>query len=47
MLRKAFELAERDTGLTIRDLARELCWELARVRELLGMTETRPLLRLV
>ncbi|QKZ23271.1 helix-turn-helix domain-containing protein [Streptomyces chartreusis] len=47
MLRKAFELAEQDTGLTIRELAAELAWKPARVRELLGMPDSRPVLRLV
>ncbi|WP_327375432.1 XRE family transcriptional regulator [Streptomyces sp. NBC_01216] len=47
MLRKAFELAEQDTGLTIRALAAELAWKPARVRELLGMPDSRPVLRLV
>ncbi|MEE1763559.1 helix-turn-helix domain-containing protein [Streptomyces sp. SP18BB07] len=47
MLRSAFELADQDTGLTIRDLARELAWKPARVRELLGLPDTRPVLRLV
>ncbi|MEU4100251.1 XRE family transcriptional regulator [Streptomyces tanashiensis] len=47
MLRKAFELAEHDTGLTIRALAAELAWKPARVRELLGMPDSRPVLRLV
>ncbi|MFH8472411.1 helix-turn-helix domain-containing protein [Streptomyces sp. NPDC018000] len=47
MLSKAFELAEQDTGLTIRVLAAELAWKPARVRELLGMPDSRPVLRLV
>lgn len=47
MLRQAFELAERDQSLTIRELARELAWKPARVRELLGMPDSRPVLRLV
>jgi Zn-dependent peptidase ImmA (M78 family)/transcriptional regulator with XRE-family HTH domain len=47
LLRRAFELAEQDTGLTIRDLARELAWKPSRVRQLLGMPDTRPILRLV
>ncbi|MEU4095271.1 XRE family transcriptional regulator [Streptomyces sp. NPDC026673] len=47
MLRKAFELAERDQGLRIVDLARELAWKPARVRELLGMPDARPVLRLI
>lgn len=47
MLRKAFELAEQDTGLTIRELAAELAWKPARVRELLGMPDSRPVLSLV
>jgi Zn-dependent peptidase ImmA (M78 family)/transcriptional regulator with XRE-family HTH domain len=47
MLRKAFELAEQDTQLTIRELAAELAWKPARVRELLGMPDSHPVLRLV
>lgn len=47
MLRQAFELAEQDQGLTIRELARELAWKPARIRELLGMPDSRPVLRLV
>lgn len=47
MLRQAFELAEHDQGLTVRDLARELAWKPARVRELLGMPDGRPVLRLL
>jgi Zn-dependent peptidase ImmA (M78 family)/transcriptional regulator with XRE-family HTH domain len=47
MLRQAFELAERDQNLTIRELARELAWKPARVRELLGVPDSRPVLRLV
>lgn len=47
MLRKAFELAEQDAGLTIRELAVELAWRPARVRELLVMPDSRPVLRLV
>ncbi|MET7304934.1 XRE family transcriptional regulator [Embleya sp. NPDC005575] len=47
MLRQAFELAERETDLTIRALARELAWKVPHVRELLGMPDNRPVLRLV
>lgn len=47
MLQSAFALAEQDTGLTIRELARELAWKAERVRELLGMPDSRPILRLV
>ncbi|MFG2091659.1 helix-turn-helix domain-containing protein [Spirillospora sp. NPDC048824] len=47
MLRQAYELAEQETGLTIRKLAHELCWHPNHVRELLGMPDTRPTLRLV
>ncbi|MEU3881778.1 helix-turn-helix domain-containing protein [Streptomyces californicus] len=47
MLRQAFELAERDQGLTVHDLAGELAWSPARVRELLGVHDQRPVLRLV
>ncbi|MFJ8010804.1 hypothetical protein [Streptomyces fagopyri] len=47
MLCKAFELTQQDTGLTIREVAAELAWKPARVRELLGMPDSRPVLRLV
>jgi len=47
MLRQAFELAEWETDLTMRGLARELAWKVPHVRELLGMPDTRPVLRLV
>lgn len=47
MLCKAFELAEQDTGLTVRELAAELAWKPTRVRELLAMPDSRPVLRLV
>lgn len=47
MLRQAYELAEKDTGLSVSELARELAWKPARVRELLGMPDSRPILRLV
>ncbi|MFE0351476.1 hypothetical protein [Streptomyces griseoluteus] len=47
MLRQAFELAEKDQGLKISELARELAWKAARVRELLGMPDSRPVLHLV
>ncbi|UKY54747.1 ImmA/IrrE family metallo-endopeptidase [Streptomyces inhibens] len=47
MLQQACELAASDTGLTIRELSQELAWKPARVRELLGMPDTRPVLRLL
>ncbi|WP_031152830.1 helix-turn-helix domain-containing protein [Streptomyces erythrochromogenes] len=47
MLSQAFHLADEDGGLTIPDLAEELAWKPARVRELLGMPDSRPVLRLV
>ncbi|MFB7609852.1 helix-turn-helix domain-containing protein [Streptomyces gardneri] len=47
LLSQAFELAERETGLSVRELAQELAWTPAHVRELLGMPDTRPVLRLV
>jgi Zn-dependent peptidase ImmA (M78 family) len=46
LLGQAFALA-CDHGLTITDLARELAWNLPRVRQMLGMEEQRPVLRLV
>lgn len=39
-------VAERN-GFSIVDLANELRWPLERVRELIGIHETRPRLRLV
>ncbi|HET6354625.1 hypothetical protein [Streptomyces sp.] len=48
MLRsQAFDLAVQETGLSVRELAQELAWPLVRVRELLGMPDSRPVLRLV
>lgn len=47
MLRQAFDLAARETGLTEHVLAAELAWPPARVRELLGLPDPRPALRLV
>ncbi|GAA2995016.1 helix-turn-helix domain-containing protein [Actinokineospora diospyrosa] len=46
MLAQAFDLA-CGTGLTITDLARELAWDVPRVREVLGIDQGRPVLRLV
>ncbi|MEV5409011.1 XRE family transcriptional regulator [Thermopolyspora sp. NPDC052614] len=47
LLRQAFDLAARETGLTEHVLAAELAWPPARVRELLGLPDPRPTLRLV
>ncbi|WP_034089681.1 helix-turn-helix domain-containing protein [Streptacidiphilus albus] len=47
MLSQAFELARRESGLTVQELARELAWKPERVRVLLGVADTRPVLRLV
>ncbi|MDF9871597.1 helix-turn-helix domain-containing protein [[Kitasatospora] papulosa] len=48
ILAKAFELAEREKGMTVDQLAQELSWHPSRVRELLGMAEqARPVLRLI
>ena len=47
LLGQAFHLAARETGLTVTVLARELALAPARVRELLGMPDSRPVLRLV
>lgn len=47
LLSQAFDLAVQETGLGVRELAQELAWPLARVRELLGMPDSRPVLRLV
>ncbi|MET9831783.1 hypothetical protein ABZ508_09530 [Streptomyces lavendulocolor] len=47
LLTQAYELAEREKGLTIPILAEELAWHPARVRQLLGVPDSRPVLRLV
>ena len=47
MLNQAFDLARRESGLTVHELARELAWKPERVRDLLGVADTRPVLRLV
>ncbi|WP_341485502.1 XRE family transcriptional regulator (plasmid) [Streptomyces sp. GD-15H] len=47
LLSQAFDLAVQETGLSVRELAQELAWPMARVRELLGMPDSRPVLRLV
>jgi len=46
LLAQAFELA-CDHGLTISDLARELAWEVPRVRQMLGIDVQRPVLRVL
>ena len=46
MLAKAFELAQKE-GLSTAELATELAWSPARIRELLGGQDDRPTLRLV
>jgi Zn-dependent peptidase ImmA (M78 family)/transcriptional regulator with XRE-family HTH domain len=46
LLRNAFDLAQQH-GLSLVALADELAWPLPRLRELLGIEETRPTLRLV
>ncbi|GAA1296666.1 DNA-binding protein [Planotetraspora silvatica] len=47
LLRQAFELAVAETGLTMAQLANALAWPVGRVRELLGMPDQRPALRIV
>ncbi|GAA4594550.1 XRE family transcriptional regulator [Planotetraspora phitsanulokensis] len=47
LLRQAFELAVAETGLTMAQLAGALAWPAGRVRELLGMPDQRPALRIV
>ncbi|MET7934506.1 ImmA/IrrE family metallo-endopeptidase [Streptomyces sp. NPDC005322] len=47
LLRQAFELAGRETDLSAAKLAHELAWTTKRVRDLLGVQEQRPVLRLV
>lgn len=46
VLASAFGLAEQH-GLTLRELAEELAWPMSRVRQLLGLVNQRPSLRLV
>jgi Predicted Zn peptidase len=46
LLRNAFDLANKH-GLSLAALADELAWPLPRLRELLGMQESRPTLKLV
>jgi hypothetical protein len=41
------ELAEKEKGLTIPILAQELAWHPERVRPLLGVPDSRTVLRLV
>ncbi|MCM2428858.1 ImmA/IrrE family metallo-endopeptidase [Streptomyces sp. RKAG337] len=47
VLRQAFELASKEADLSVAQLAHELAWTHNRVRELLGVQEHRPVLRLV
>jgi hypothetical protein len=46
LLRRAFDLASRH-GLTLPALAEHLAWPLPRLRELLGIQDPRPGLRIV
>lgn len=47
LLRQAFELAEQESGLTVKQLAHDLGWHRNRVSELLDVKDQRPVLRLV
>ncbi|MEU1313398.1 XRE family transcriptional regulator [Streptomyces cinnamoneus] len=47
LLRQAFELASAEADLSVPRLAHELAWTPKRTRELLGVQEQRPILRLV
>ena len=47
MLRQAVDLAAAQTGLTLPTLAHELGWPVSRTRDLLGLEDQRPVLRLV
>ncbi|MFB6943625.1 hypothetical protein [Streptomyces sp. NPDC056305] len=47
LLGQAFDLAAKEAGLSVPQLAHELAWTGARVRDLLGVQERRPVLRLV
>ena len=46
LLREAMKVAERH-GLSITDLANELQWAPERIRQVLGMVDDRPALRIV
>ncbi|MGW1743155.1 helix-turn-helix domain-containing protein [Nocardia sp. NPDC001965] len=46
LLAKAFSMAS-EHGLSVAELARELAWDMATVRQMLGMQQQRPVLRLV
>ncbi|MES9806563.1 helix-turn-helix domain-containing protein [Streptomyces cinereoruber] len=47
LLRQAFDLAVKEADLSVGQLAHELAWTTKRVRELLGVQDQRPILRLV
>ncbi|KAB8161852.1 ImmA/IrrE family metallo-endopeptidase [Streptomyces sp. 3MP-14] len=47
LLRQAFDLAAQEANLSVGKLAHELAWTTTRVRELLGVQDQRPILRLV
>ncbi|MFE3187125.1 hypothetical protein ACFXKR_40765 [Streptomyces violascens] len=47
LLGQAFDLASKETGLSVPQLAHELAWTSTRVQDLLGVQEQRPVLRLV
>jgi Zn-dependent peptidase ImmA (M78 family)/transcriptional regulator with XRE-family HTH domain len=47
LLRQAFDLAAAERGLTQAALAAELAWPADRVRQLLGLPDPRPTLRIV
>jgi Zn-dependent peptidase ImmA (M78 family)/transcriptional regulator with XRE-family HTH domain len=47
LLAQAYQLAEREKGVTIRSLAQELAWHPSRVREILNVPNSRPVLRIV
>jgi hypothetical protein len=47
LLAHAFDLASRETDLTAATLAQELAWPIGRVRELIGLPDRRPSLKLV
>ncbi|WP_407838041.1 ImmA/IrrE family metallo-endopeptidase [Streptomyces sp. DSM 116496] len=47
LLGQAFDLAAKETNLSVSELAHELAWANRRVRDLLGVQEQRPVLHLV
>jgi Zn-dependent peptidase ImmA (M78 family)/transcriptional regulator with XRE-family HTH domain len=47
LLRQALKLCQEEAGVSVVDIADELCWQPRRLRELLGIDDERPRLTLV